>query len=285
VSAALPEMALLGCALLLGGSLGSFVNVVVARVPAGLSVVKPRSRCPRCLTPIAWHDNVPVLSWILLRARCRACGQPISSRYPLVELAGAAGALLALRRHGLSPEAGAELAFVALLLALALIDLDTWLLPNALTWPLIGGGLLLSALGATPAGGWAPALQGAGVGFAAFAAIAFVGEKVFRREAMGFGDVWLLAGMGAFLGVKALLPLVLLASLQGTVVGIGLALSGRLPKGEKGAEAKADGGEDGEWVPPRNAVPFGPFLVAGALEWLYLGDHIARLVPTMELLR
>jgi leader peptidase (prepilin peptidase)/N-methyltransferase len=292
VSDAFPEIVLAACALFLGGSLGSFLNVVVARVPAGLSVVHPRSRCPRCLTPIAWYDNVPVLSWLVLRARCRACGLPISARYPLVELAGAAAAVLALRRHGFGAEAGAELAFVALLLALALIDLDTWLLPNSLTWPLLGGGLLLSVLGVTPAGGAEPALYGAGVGFAVFAAIAFVGEKVFKREAMGFGDVWLLAGLGAFLGVKALLPLVLLASLQGTLVGVALALLGKLPRGEDSTAtstatstpARGDGDDD-DWVPPRNAVPFGPFLVAGALEWLYLGDRIARLVPTLELFR
>ena len=287
------DLALAGGALFLGASLGSFLNVVVARVPAGLSVVRPRSRCPRCLAPIAWYDNVPVLSWILLRARCRACRAPISARYPIVELLGAAAALLALRRHGLAGEAGAELAFVAVLLALALIDLDTWLLPNALTWPLLAGGLALSGLGVTPAGGLRLALYGAGVGFAVFAAIAFVGERVFRREAMGFGDVWLLAGLGAFLGVKALLPLVLLASLQGTLVGLALALLGRLPKGGSRAGSSAAStstsiptdGDDGDWVPPRNAVPFGPFLVAGALEWLYLGDRLARLVPSLEAFR
>jgi leader peptidase (prepilin peptidase)/N-methyltransferase len=291
-------------ALALGASVGSFLNVVVARVPAGLSIVRPGSRCPRCLAPIAWYDNLPVLSWLALRARCRRCRAPISARYPLVELLGAAAALLALRRHGLSGAAAAELAFAATILALAFIDLDTWLLPHAITWPLIASGLALSAPGLTLAGSLGSSLLGAGIGFAAFAAVALVGKKAFGREALGFGDVWLLAGLGAWLGAKAILPLVLLASLQGTAVGLLLAALGRLPKGEaapspspspaprEGGKDAADGqsplggeGEEDGWLPPRNAVPFGPFLVAGALEWLYLADRLAQVVPGLEVFR
>jgi leader peptidase (prepilin peptidase)/N-methyltransferase len=277
-------------ALALGASVGSFLNVVVARVPAGLSIVRPGSRCPRCLAPIAWYDNLPVLSWLLLRARCRRCRAPISARYPLVELLGAAAALLALRRHGLSWAAPAELAFASALLALAFIDLDTWLLPHALTWPLIASGLLLSALGLTEAGSIPPSLYGAGIGFAAFAAVAALGRKAFGREALGFGDVWLLSGLGAWLGWKAILPLVLLASLQGTAVGLVLAALGKLPRGEEDPAAdpapeKAPADPDADWVPPKNAVPFGPFLVVGALEWLYLGDRLASAVPTLAVFR
>jgi leader peptidase (prepilin peptidase)/N-methyltransferase len=299
-----PETLLAVGAAVVGASLGSFLNVVVARVPAGLSVVSPRSRCPRCLTPIAWYDNLPVLSWLLLRARCRSCAAPISARYPLVELAGAAAALLALERHGPTPAAPAELAFALVLLGLALIDLDTWLLPHALTLPLVVGAVALGALGATPAGGWREALMGGGVGFAAFAAVHYLGRRVAGREALGFGDVWLLAGLGAFLGVKALLPLVLLASVQGTAVGLVLLGLGRLPPGapaepgtpsaapaEPGmsgpalAEPGAEAEREEEWVPPRNAVPFGPFLVAGALEWTYLSGALARLLPALETFR
>jgi leader peptidase (prepilin peptidase)/N-methyltransferase len=288
-------------ALVLGASIGSFLNVVIARVPQGLSIVSPRSRCPRCLAPIAWYDNLPVLSWLLLRARCRGCGAPISARYLLVELLGAGAALLALRRNGLSGAAPAEMGFASLLLALGFIDLDTWLLPHALTWPLIAGGLALSALGVTPAGSFVPSLYGAGIGFAAFAAVAAVGKKAFGREALGFGDVWLLAGLGAWLGVKALLPVVLLASLQGTAVGLVFAALGRLPKGQSSATpdplparperseplspSKGRAESEDDWVPPRNAVPFGPFLVAGALEWLYLGHWLASAIPTLGVFR
>jgi leader peptidase (prepilin peptidase)/N-methyltransferase len=272
-----------------GASLGSFVNVVVARAPAGQSVVRPRSRCPRCLVPIAWFDNIPIASWVALRGRCRFCRTPISFRYPAVELTAGVLALLALSRHGPTGEAAVEVIFVMTLLALALIDLDSWLLPSAITWPLLAGGIAFSALGLAPAGSWQQSLWGAAVGFAAFAAISGIGSLVFRREALGFGDVWLLAGLGAFQGLRAILPVVLLASLQGTVVGLALAAVGRLPTGEAGSvdgtEKVRPTDDEETWVPPRNAVPFGPFLVAGSLEWLYLSDFLARLVPSLEIFR
>jgi leader peptidase (prepilin peptidase) / N-methyltransferase len=266
---------------LLGAVVGSFLNVVIARVPAGQSVVRPRSRCPRCHAPIAWYDNVPIVSWIALRARCRRCRAPISARYPLVEGAVAGAALFALARHGVGAAALAELVLVALLLALAAIDLDTWLLPYALTLPLIALGLGASALGLTLAGGFASAAAGAAVGFGVFAAIALVGERLLKKEALGWGDVWLLAGIGAWLGLPALLPVVLLASLQGSVVGLVLLRLGRGEPGpEEGGAATADG-----WIPPRHAVPFGPFLAAGAVEWLYLAEPISRVFPALDAFR
>ncbi len=269
--------------LLVGAAVGSFLNVVIARVPAGESIVRPRSRCPRCKAPIAWYDNVPVVSWLALRGRCRRCGAPISPRYLAVELIGAGAAFLAWRRHGLSPEALAELVLVAMLIALAFIDLATWLLPHALTWPLLGAGLAAAALGVAPARSIASSAAGAAAGFAAFALVAWIGKMVARREALGFGDVWLLAGLGAWLGLAALLPVVLLASIQGSVVGIALVLAGR---GQPGAAAGAPHpGSEEDWVPPRNAVPFGPFLVVGALEWLYLSAPLASLVPALEVFR
>jgi leader peptidase (prepilin peptidase)/N-methyltransferase len=298
--ASLVPLAAVWCAAV-GAVVGSFLNVVIARVPAGESIVHPGSRCPRCAAPIRWYDNVPVLSWLLLRARCRRCGAPISARYPLVELLGAGAALLAFFRHGLSAAAAAELAFAAFLVALAWIDLDTWLLPHGLTWPLLGLGLVASALGLTDAGALRPALYGAGFGFLALATVAFVGERVFKKEAMGFGDVWLLAALGAWLGPRALLPVVLLASLQGAVIGIALLLAGRgepgppappspplVPSaGPQGGPESVDAppSDDDAWVPPRHAVPFGPFLAAAALEWLYLGDLIARAVPGLRIFR
>jgi leader peptidase (prepilin peptidase)/N-methyltransferase len=300
-------------ATLVGAVVGSFLNVVIARVPRGESVVSPRSRCPRCGAAIAWYDNIPVLSWVLLRARCRACGAPISWRYPLVEALGGAAGLLAASRHGLGGAFAAELTFAAALVALAFIDLDTWLLPHALTWPLIAFGLAASALGFSPAP-LGPSLLGAALGFASFAAVAVVGEKVFKKEALGFGDVWLLAGIGAFVAAKALLPVVLLASLQGSVVGIALLLSGRgtpgptpnpaapdpppsapipaAPSLPAAAESAAPAGTvpqpaalERDWVPPRHALPFGPFLALGALEWLYLADALGRIVPALRLFR
>lgn len=272
-----------------GAVVGSFLNVVVARVPAGESIVRPASRCPRCKTPIRWYDNVPVLSWILLRGRCRSCRERISVRYPILEASGAAIALVVFARHGFAWSAAAELAFACTLLALALIDLDTWLLPHVLTWPVIGSGLLLSLPGLTPAGSFHSSAYGAVAGFVAFASVAWIGKKLLQKEALGFGDVWLVAGFGAWMGTAALLPIVLLGSLQGSIVGILLIVLGKAQPGpaevHPGAGADASPDADDPWIPPRNAVPFGPFLVAGALEWLWAGDLLARLVPALAVFR
>jgi leader peptidase (prepilin peptidase)/N-methyltransferase len=266
-----------------GAAVGSFLNVVIARVPAGESVVSPGSRCPSCRTAIRWWDNLPVVSWLVLRGRCRRCGARISPRYLAVELLGAAVALVAWWRHGLAPAAAAELAFVATLLALSFIDLATWLLPHALTWPLLGAGLLASALGISPAPSLAAAAAGAAIGFGAFAAIAWLGKLVARKEAMGWGDVWLLAGIGAWEGALALLPVVLLASIQGSVVGLALVAIGKAQPGPPPGAGAAD--DDEAWVPPRNAVPFGPFLALGAVEWLWLSERLASLVPALDVFR
>ncbi|MCM2334611.1 MAG: prepilin peptidase [Anaeromyxobacteraceae bacterium] len=298
--------ALMGAyAAVLGATVGSFLNVVIARVPAGLSVVRPRSRCPRCERPIAWHDNLPVVSWLLLRGRCRGCALPISVRYPVVELLGGLLGWAAWHRHGFTAAALAELCFTAFLLALAAIDLDTWLLPNALTWPLIALGLGAAALGLSAAPSLGSAAWGAGLGFAAFFAVSWVGEKAMKKEALGFGDVWLLAGLGAWLGALALLPVVLLASTQGAVVGLALVALGKAQPGPEEAPGPAAASPPGQpstastpkptgappadevddWVPPRNAVPFGPFLVAGALEWLWFAGPLARAIPLFEIFR
>jgi leader peptidase (prepilin peptidase)/N-methyltransferase len=280
---------------MLGATVGSFLNVVIARVPAGQSIVRPRSRCPRCGAPIAWYDNIPIASWFALRGRCRACRGPISFRYPLVEAALAAAALAAYLRHGFGAQAFGELVMVALLVALAAIDLDTWLLPHGLTSPLIAIGLLLAAMGRGPGPGLGASALGAGIGFAAFGAIWLLGEKVFHREAMGLGDAFLLAGIGAWMGIAALLPVVLLASLQGSAVGLVQLLLG---KGQPGPVAPAAGDDEASrapeaaspadapaWTPPRHSVPFGPFLAAGALEWLYLSGWLADHVSALELFR
>jgi leader peptidase (prepilin peptidase) / N-methyltransferase len=295
-----PPFLAVAWAALLGAVVGSFLNVVIARVPAGESVVHPRSRCPRCRSPIAWYDNLPVLSWLLLRARCRGCGAPISWRYPLVELLGGCAGALAAQRHGISPEAAAELLLVATLLALSFIDLDTWLLPHPLTWPLMVAGQAAAAFGLT---GVSPRSSAIGllVGVGAFATVAEVGQRVFHREAMGYGDVWLLGGLGAWLGVGAILPVVLLASLQGALAGGLLILLGRGEPGPEASPPPAGPGEaapqaaqaapaaapppaaeDEDWVPPRHAVPFGPFLALAALEWLYLAPLLGRAFPPLR---
>ncbi len=281
---------------LVGSAVGSFLNVVIARLPKGESVVHPRSRCPGCGAAIAWYDNLPVLSWLLLRARCRRCRAHISARYPLVELLVALLGGLAVQRHGLSAAAAAELAFAGFLVALAFIDLDTWLLPFSLSLPFAALGLAAGGLHLAPSGSIGGALLGGAAGFLAFLVVHLVGARVFRREAMGFGDVVLLGGIGGWLGVGALLPVILLSSLQGSLVGIALLLLGKGQPGPPAVEGvsrpePADGAgttvataplEEDDWIPPRNAVPFGPFLALAALEWLLLGPWLADAIPLLD---
>ena len=253
-----------------GTVVGSFLNVVIARVPKRRSIVSPGSRCPRCGNPIAWYDNIPLLSWILLRGRCRSCGLAISARYPLVELLMGILAVALLRHTGPTWTALGYFVFVAALVALSYIDLDSWLLPHQITWPLLAAGLLSPIWNRRLT--WADAAIGAAAGFAGFAAIALFGERLLKRETMGWGDVWLLAAIGAWLGWPALLPVVLLSAVQGTVVGTILIATRRDPDPSP-AETAASSTDD-DWVPPRHAVPYGPFLALGALEYLFLGERL-----------
>jgi leader peptidase (prepilin peptidase)/N-methyltransferase len=263
----------------LGAVIGSFLNVVIARVPKGESVVRPASRCPRCKSAIRWYDNIPIVSWLVLRGKCRDCALPISPRYPLVELLVALLAVAVARQLGPTWTALAYFAFAAALVALAYIDLDTWLLPAQITYPLIALGLVSPLW--NHALSFRDALIGGAAGFGLFAAIALFGEKVLKKEVMGWGDVYLLAGIGAWLGWQALLPVVLLSALQGAAVGIVLLLLGKTPDGRTPTAAvqpEPDAVED-DWVPPKNAVPYGPFLALAALEYLLAG---ARIVSTWD---
>jgi leader peptidase (prepilin peptidase)/N-methyltransferase len=271
----------------LGAVVGSFLNVVIARVPKGESVVRPASRCPRCKSAIRWYDNIPIVSWLVLRGKCRDCALPISPRYPLVELLVGLLAVAVARQLGPTWTALACFFFAAALVALAYIDLDTWLLPAEITYPLIALGLISPLW--NRALSWRDVLIGGAAGYALFAAIALFGEKVLKKEVMGWGDVYLLAGIGAWLGWQSLLPVVLLSALQGAVVGVVLLLLGKTPDGqtaaspgarslEPGAQQEPETAED-DWVPPKNAVPYGPFLALAALEYLLAG---ARIVSTWD---
>lgn len=237
--------------------IGSFLNVVVWRVPRGESVVSPPSACPQCAHEIRARDNVPVLSWLVLRGRCRDCSAPISARYPAVELScGALFAVMALR-FGLDWELPAYLYFAAVGLALALIDLDTKRLPDALTlpsWGLSGALLALAAvLGDHPG-----ALLRAVVAALAVGLFYFVVWFVYPAG-MGFGDVKLAPVVGAYLGwvsYGATVVGVFLGFLYGAVVGIGVMLA-------------AKGGR-------KTKIPFGPFMLAGALTGILFGQQIAH---------
>lgn len=218
---------------------------------APLSLNRPASRCPACAHPIRWHENVPLLGWLRLRGRCSACGVRISVRYPAIELA--TGLLFATVSWRIGPEPAALLfcALAAALLALALIDWDTTVLPDAITLPLMWAGLLAAALGWLPGVTLPDSLWGALAGYLSLWSVYWIFKLATGKEGMGYGDFKLLAALGAWLTWQALLPILLMASVLGAAVGIGMKFSGQLREGRY--------------------VPFGPFLAGGGIVVMLVG--------------
>ena len=227
---------------------GSFLNVCIVRWPAMESVVKPRSRCPQCGNLIAWYDNIPLLSWLILRARCRHCTLPIPWRYPLIELTTGGLWVAAAWHYGYDLEALRAAVFGTLLLGIAVTDAREYIIPDEFS---VGGaaiGILFAfaALWIGPAPDphalpWAQALLGAASGFGVLWIVAFLGSKTFGKDAMGGGDIKMMAMIGAFLGWQGALLTVFLAAVCGTLVFLPLKLAGR-----------------------DKLVPFGIFLALGA---------------------
>ena len=234
-------------AFVFGLCVGSFLNVVIARLPDGRSLVTPGSACPRCGAAIAWYDNVPVLSFLLLRARCRHCRGAISWRYPLVELATGFLFALAVLSRGTGVDLFPALVLAAVLVAVTGIDLDHQIIPDVVTLPGIVAGLAFSVITGQPR--WSDALIGVLVGGALFFLII-----VASRGGMGGGDMKLAAMLGAFLGWRALLVAIMAAVLAGGLLAIALLALGR--RGRK------------------DAVPFGPFLAMGGLVALFWGPAL-----------
>lgn len=202
----------------LGLAVGSFLNVVIARVPHSQSIVRPRSRCPKCGHQLSWYENIPVVSWLALRGRCRGCKAPISPRYILVELLTGLLFLACLRRFDWTYALVPALVLVTLLVPLTFIDLEHWILPFSLTVPGTVAGVVLAApLGLERV---RDAALGAAVGFLAFRLMEYLGWKLFKKEALGGGDKFLVALLGAFLTWKSLLGIIFFSSLQGAVVGL-----------------------------------------------------------------
>jgi leader peptidase (prepilin peptidase)/N-methyltransferase len=240
-------------ALLLGLVVGSFANVCIHRLPLGQSVVRPPSRCPACGTLIKAYDNLPVLGFLLLRGRCRACRAPISWRYPAVEAANGLLWLALAYWHGPTPRSFVEMALFSALLVLSLIDLDHQLLPDVITLPGVAIGLAASFLPGSPVTPLQALLAAAG-GWLAFAAVAKAYEKTRGIEGLGQGDWKLAALLGAFLGWQKMLLTVLLASMAGTLVGLlAIALRGR---------------------DMRYALPLGTFLGAAGVVTVFVGDAL-----------
>lgn len=235
----------------LGLLVGSFLNVCIYRVPRGESIVWPASRCTGCGGNLAWYDNVPVVSWLLLRGRCRACDAAISSMYPVVELTTALLFAAGAAVYGASGLLAVRLVFGCALIVLFAIDLRLRLLPNVITLPGIAVGFVASWF--LPPG-WLSSLIGAAAGAGVLFAIAEAYYRVRGHDGLGMGDVKMLAMIGAFLGWPLMVLTLVFASFAGSFVGVALIASGR---GNMQA-----------------ALPFGTFLAVGALVAAAAGDPI-----------
>lgn len=262
---------------LLGLLIGSFLNVVIYRLPkmmerqwqmeaaemAGtelpaqetFNLMVPRSRCPHCGHPIAWFENIPVVSYLALGGKCSACKAHISVRYPLVEATLAALFYYCISSHGANATGYAWCAFSAILLTLALIDWDTTLLPDDLTLPLLWLGMIAAALH------WIPvslndAMWGAVGGYMSLWLVYWGFKLATGKEGMGFGDFKLFAALGAWFGWQTLIPIILIASVIGALIGIGMKFNSSLREG--------------------GYVPFGPFLAGAGFSALFFGPQALR---------
>ena len=261
----------------LGLLIGSFLNVVIHRLPKMMeqqwklecaefsgqeteapaaqeryNLVVPRSACPHCGHQIGWHENIPVISYLFLRGKCAACRHPISARYPLVELATAALFAWCGWRWGWTPTAAAWCLFASALVALTLIDWDTTLLPDDITLPLLWAGLIAAMLGWTGVA-LSDATWGAVGGYLSLWLVYWGFKLATGKEGMGYGDFKLFAALGAWFGWQALIPIILMASVIGAVVGIGMKFTRSLREG--------------------GVVPFGPFLALGGITAMLFGPE------------
>jgi leader peptidase (prepilin peptidase) / N-methyltransferase len=222
----------------LGLCFGSFLNVCILRLPHDQSLLTPPSTCPRCRQLIAWYDNIPVVSWLVLRGRCRRCGAPISAQYPLIEAVVALLWVGAVLRYGVDVRAASAALLATVLLGIAVTDARHYLIPDEFTWGGLVVGLALSLAGGAP--GFLAALLGAAVGFSLLYVIALAGRWAFKEEAMGGGDIKMMAMVGAFVGWKGVLLTILLGALLGSIVFLPLSFR------------------------RKRLVPFGVFLAVGA---------------------
>ena len=266
------QSTLVGLAVLLGLLIGSFLNVVIYRLPkmlahqwkeecasmrgenpdelAPFNLVVPRSSCPHCGHSIRWYENVPVVSYLVLRGKCSACKAPISARYPSIELITALLFGFCAWKWGTTPMTLASFGFVAILLSLAIIDWDTTLLPDDLTLPLLWAGLIAAALQWTPITVSA-SIWGAVGGYLSLWSVYWAFKLITGKEGMGYGDFKLFAALGAWFGWQALIPIILIASVIGAIVGIAMKFTTGLREG--------------------GYVPFGPFLAGAGLCALAFG--------------
>ena len=246
-----PQLLHVVLAVVLGLSVGSFLNVCIYRLPRGDSLAYPPSRCPRCGKRLAWYDNIPVVSWLALRGRCRQCQAPISPQYPIIEALTAILAVVVVLMTPPGVLLASRLIFTVMLIVLFMIDLEHQILPNVITLPGIVIGLGFSVF--TPPGP-IDSLLGALLGAGILYAIAAAYYALRKEEGMGMGDVKMLAMIGAFLGWRSVLLTLIMASFAGSVVGVAMMSLQR-------------GGM-------KYALPFGTFLAIGAFIAMLVGEQM-----------
>lgn len=273
---------------LLGSVIGSFANVCVARWPHGESVVSPRSRCPKCKNAIAWYDNIPILSWLFLGAKCRYCKLPISWQYPAVEAITGLLFLMVYWQHGFTLATPIYMLFSFGLIVVTFQDLADWTIPDEISIPGIGLGIVASLIGMVFAGSGLrvdsplDAVAGALLGGGIIYALDIITQVVLKKPGMGFGDVKLLAMIGALLGWKGALFGIVGASFIGSIIGVSMIL---YFKSRKPAEADADEAaakdevkfdENGEPIVTLEGhyLPFGPYLAMAGWIYMMVGPEI-----------
>ncbi len=248
----LPTQVLAVFTFIFGAVTGSFLNVCIYRLPLEQSVITPRSRCMECGASIAWYDNIPLISWFLLRGRCRNCQASFSIRYPLVELLTGGLTLLLFLRFGLSLSFIIYFLLTAALIVITFIDFDHQIIPDEISLPGIGIGFLASFF--LPEPGWLSSLSGIIAGWGSLALVFYAYLWLTGREGMGGGDAKLLAMLGAFLGIKAVPFIVFASSLVGSIVGLSLMALQRKDR--------------------HLAIPFGPYLAMGAVLYIFYGTWL-----------
>ena len=240
-------------AALLGAIVGSFLNVVILRLPKNdASIVYPASHCPKCLNPLSWYENIPILSYILLRGKCSHCHTSISLQYPVVEMLTALLAAAVCYKFGFSIQAGAYFLFCAALIVIIFIDIHHQIIPDVISLPGIILGFLFSFI--NPSVTWQSSLIGLLLGGGVLYAIAFFYSLLRKQDGMGGGDIKLLAMIGAWLGWQSLPFVILVSSASGSVIGL-IAMKSQ----KKGGSTR---------------IPFGPFLSCGALLYTFYSEKI-----------
>lgn len=235
-----------------GCCVGSFLNVCIYRIPNGLSIVRPKSACPACQTPIRWYDNIPIIGYLMLMGRCRSCKAPIAIRYPMVELLTGGFAVALWVRYGLDLQTLVYFIFVAALLVVTFIDIDHRIIPDVISLPGIPIGFVASFALTQP--NWTGSLLGIVIGGGSLLSIAWGYQLLTGKDGMGGGDIKLLAMIGAFIGWKGVLFTIMASSFIGTLAGLAAML-----KAQKGLKM---------------ALPFGPFLAIGAMLYLFFGPQL-----------